>query len=66
MTTATIPEASAYWSRWQAGNDGTGKRMWFAFRHSTREYARDRAGQIRRFGSREAAQKVADENNRYA
>jgi hypothetical protein len=53
------------WERvgWKAAVNGTGKHNWFVMHHEQKLYLRNSKGQIRRYGSYKAAQKVADKMN---
>lgn len=51
---------------WKIANNGSGRRIWFVVRgpgNHTNEYAEDACGNLRRFGSADAAQNVADALN---
>jgi hypothetical protein len=54
------------WERvgWKAAVNGTGKHNWFVMHHEQKIYLRNCRGQIRRYGSYKAAQKVADKMNK--
>lgn len=70
----TPEERREYWKRvriaqgWHAGNNGSGKRNWFACREteSGLEWHLNKNGDVIRYGSHEAATKIADKLNAQA
>ena len=48
---------------WLPGNDGTGKRKWFVYKYSTRQYLETKNGRLIRFKSCAVARKRAETLN---
>jgi hypothetical protein len=49
---------------WKAASNGAAKRHWFVMHHEERRYYRSEQGQLVWFGSRQTAQRKADQLNK--